>query len=113
MEITTALIFQLVYWDSRNVYLEHQFITSDGCVRAVAMSRQTILSGTIAGLFKSDTTKDSLPSQPPVPSEELRAWISSMEASSQIMKSSNICAGDRGGDIDKEHQQKCNGFVER
>ncbi|XP_075224542.1 protein THEM6-like isoform X2 [Lycorma delicatula] len=78
---------KLIYWDTRNVYLEHQFKTMDGCLRAVGLSRQTILTGTINGLFEKDNDSDGPLPQPPTPTAELEHWILSMEASKQIIRS--------------------------
>nr|XP_033337465.1 protein THEM6 [Megalopta genalis] len=83
-KITTKLI----YWDDKNIYLEHQFISiPDGFVRAVGLSKQTtfglkvsvdeILQELEPGIEKPQMTK------------ELQLWLDTMEESSQKLKKRN------------------------
>lgn len=76
---------KLIYWDDRNLYLEHQFISiTDGFVRAVGLSKQTTFGLKVP---LNDIVKELEPSaEQPETTKELQLWMSSMEESSQKLK---------------------------
>lgn len=75
----------MIYWDDRNFYLEHEFISlSDGFVRAVVLSKQSVtgLKVPVSEIIK----KIEPEAEKPEPSKELRLWLESMEESSARYK---------------------------
>lgn len=74
-------VLQLIYWDERNFYLEHEFIsTSDGFVRAVVLSKQSVTGlkvpvSEIIEKVQPGATRPEL-------TNELKLWLDSMEESS-------------------------------
>ncbi|XP_076276438.1 protein THEM6 [Lasioglossum baleicum] len=76
---------KLIYWDDRNLYLEHQFVSiSDGFVRAVGLSKQTTFGLKVP---LTDIVKELEPSaEQPQITKELQLWMDSMEESSQKLK---------------------------
>ncbi|XP_015593240.1 protein THEM6 [Cephus cinctus] len=79
---------QLIYWDDRNFYLEHQFISlSDNFVRAVVLSKQSVtgLKVTVPEII-ADVEPEA---KRPELSKELSLWLESMEESSKKLKKQN------------------------
>ena len=73
-------IFQLVYWDQKAIYLEQRFVTlRDGFVRAIALSKQSIINVKVDDLMEKllgpDVKKPAMP-------EEIDHWIRGNEVSS-------------------------------
>ncbi|XP_031839806.1 protein THEM6 [Nomia melanderi] len=80
-KITTKMI----YWDEKNLYLEHQFISlTDGFIRAVGLSKQTTfgLKVPLGDVIKELEPEAKLPEV----TKELQLWMDSMEQSSQKLK---------------------------
>lgn len=78
-------MLQMVYWDEKNVYLEHQFISlTDGFIRAVGLSKQTTfgLKVPVGEVIKALEPEAQLPAI----TKELQLWFDSMEESSQKLK---------------------------
>ena len=76
---------QLIYWDDRNFYLEHEFISlSDNFVRAVILSKQSVTGLKVPVSEIVETVEPG--AKRPEPSKELRLWLESMEESSQRYK---------------------------
>ncbi|XP_078049720.1 protein THEM6 [Augochlora pura] len=76
---------KLIYWDDKNIYLEHQFISlTDGFIRAVGLSKQATfgLKVTIDEIFQ---VLEPGIEKPPI-TKELQLWLDSMEESSQKLK---------------------------
>lgn len=73
--------FQLIYWDDRNIYIEHEFVTLlDNFVRAVALSKQSV---TDARVHLTEIIHKIEPgAMKPMLTEEVRLWMDSMEESS-------------------------------
>ncbi|KAL7305019.1 protein THEM6-like [Trichogramma pretiosum] len=72
---------QLIYWDDRNFYLEHEFISlSDNFVRAVVLSKQSVtgLKVPVAEIIE----KVEAGAKRPEPTADLKLWLDSMEESS-------------------------------
>lgn len=83
-----VLISQLIYWEDKHFYLEHEFISlTDNFVRAVVLSRQTITG------LKIPVTEIIAEIEPnaqrPALTKDLELWLSSMEESSQRYKKDN------------------------
>lgn len=75
---------KLVYWDDKAIYLEQKFIThSDGFVRAIAMSKQSVTKVNVLELMKKFPGCE----KPPQISDELKLWLDSIEVSSQKLRS--------------------------
>lgn len=71
---------ELVWWDEKAIYLEQKFITNDGFVRAIAMSKQCITKVNVMDLMKKFT--DKRPDQP----QELKIWLEAIEQSSKKLR---------------------------
>lgn len=86
MRIT--VLFQLVYWDDKAIYLEHKFITvSDKFVRAIIISKLNIigLKMNLTDLLKIlDPEIEELEAP-----EDLKHWLQYIDASSQKLKKLN------------------------
>lgn len=73
---------ELIWWDDKAVYHEHKFMTFDGFVRAIAMSKQHITKINVLELMKEFEGGCQQPEQP----EELRIWLQAIESSSQKLR---------------------------
>jgi len=72
-----------LYWEEKNFYLEHKFITPDGFVRAVVISKQTTIGVGAVDLVKAiakDNYKD------PVMPLELQQYLTSLETMSDKLR---------------------------
>lgn len=79
---------QLIYWDDKNFYLEHEFISlSDNFIRAVVLSKQTVTNLKVP--VSEIIAKVELEAQKPELTNELKLWLDSMEESSQKLKKKN------------------------
>ena len=76
---------QLVWWDEKAIYIEQQFVTLDGFVRAVAISKQSITKVNVCELMKEFEGGNSRPEQP----EELKVWLEAIELSSKKLRKDN------------------------
>lgn len=79
---------QMIYWDDKNFYLEHEFISlSDNFVRAVVLSKQTVtnLKVPVAQIIAQVEPE----AQRPELTNELKLWLDSMEESSQKLRKKN------------------------
>ncbi|PBC34290.1 protein THEM6 [Apis cerana] len=76
---------KLIYWDDKNFYLEHEFISlTDGFVRAVIFSKQT---ATGLKVPVPEIIAEIEPNaQRPEMTKDLELWLNSMEESSQRYK---------------------------
>ncbi|XP_073971400.1 protein THEM6 [Rhodnius prolixus] len=75
------IITQMIYWDDKSVYLEHKFITNDGFIRAVVLSKATMLKANV------NEVMESLNAGPkPEITPDLDYWIKSMDESSQKLR---------------------------
>lgn len=73
-----------LYWDDRSMYLEQRVITiHDGFIRAIAISKQTVIGVTTHEIMKA-TTGCELRS--PIPPPELVRWIECNELSSNKLR---------------------------
>jgi acyl-CoA thioesterase FadM len=73
---------ELVWWDDKAIYLEQKFITMDGFVRAIAMSKQCITKVNVMDMMKKFEGGDKRPEQP----EELKMWLEAIEMSSKKLR---------------------------
>lgn len=71
---------ELVWWDDKAIYIEQKFVTLDGFVRAIAISKQCITKVNVMDLMKEFNVQR--PEQP----EELKIWLESIEASSKKLR---------------------------
>jgi len=79
---------KLIYWDDKNFYLEHQFISiSDNFIRAVILSKQSVTALKVP--VPEIIAKVEPGAQCPPVSKELKLWLDSMEESSQRLKKGN------------------------
>ncbi|KAL1138001.1 hypothetical protein AAG570_009696 [Ranatra chinensis] len=76
------IVTQLIYWDDRSIYLEQKFITNDGFVRAVVLSKQTVVKVNVEDVMKTLKAAEKPPLE-----EDLDLWLKSINASSEKMKS--------------------------
>lgn len=81
-----CLILQLIHWDDKNFYLEHEFISlTDGFVRAVVFSKQTV-TGSLKVTVPEIIAEIEPNAQRPEMTKDLELWLNSMEESSQRYK---------------------------
>lgn len=73
---------ELIWWDDKAIYLEQKFITLDGFVRAIAISKQCITKVDVLDLMKEFEGGTKRPEQP----EELRIWLEAIELSSKKLR---------------------------
>lgn len=71
---------ELIWWDEKAIYLEQKFVTFDGFVRAIAMSKQNITKVNVMDVMKKFDAKR--PEQP----EELKIWLQAIETSSKKLR---------------------------
>ncbi|XP_043484282.1 protein THEM6-like [Leptopilina heterotoma] len=76
---------QLIYWDDKNFYLEHELISlSDNFVRAVIISKQSVTGLKVP--VSEIVSKVDPTAQRPALSKELQLWLDSMTESSEKLK---------------------------
>ncbi|XP_037937240.1 protein THEM6 [Teleopsis dalmanni] len=73
---------KLIWWDEKALYLEHKFVTFDGFVRAIAISKQSIANSNVIDMMK---TFPETAVRPEIP-EDLKLWLDANEISSQNMR---------------------------
>ncbi|XP_034947244.1 protein THEM6 [Chelonus insularis] len=76
---------KLIYWEDKNFYLEHEFISlSDNFIRAVVLSKQTVtnLKVPVSEIIEAVEPNAKRPEL----SEELKMWLNSMQLSSEKLK---------------------------
>ncbi|XP_023937840.2 protein THEM6 [Bicyclus anynana] len=76
---------KLTYWEDKSLFFEHKFITFDGFVRTVVLSRQNLINVDAETLMKSIPGAESKPECP----EEIKHWIQAMEVSSAKLRHKN------------------------
>jgi len=76
---------ELIWWDDKAIYIEQKFVTLDGFVRAVALSKQCITKCNVIDLMKEFEGGEKRPEQP----EELKVWLDALEISSQKLRKSD------------------------
>lgn len=78
-------MLQLIYWEDKSFYVEQRFITPhDGFVRAIVLSKQTILKATADEMMEKlmEGEKITRPAKP----ADLDLWMRSMDASSEKLR---------------------------
>ncbi|XP_031632969.1 protein THEM6-like [Contarinia nasturtii] len=73
---------KLIWWDEKAIYLEQKFITFDGFVRAIAMSKQCITNCNVVELLKGFQGGEKIPDPP----QELQLWLNAIEVSSEKLR---------------------------
>ncbi|CAK1543212.1 unnamed protein product [Leptosia nina] len=73
---------KVVYWEDKTLFFEHQFITFDGFVRAVVLSRQNLVNIEADELMKNVPGAEVKPDCP----DEIRHWLTSIEFSSAKLR---------------------------
>lgn len=79
-KITTKVI----YWDDKTLYLEQQFITNDGFIRAIVHSQQKTIGINVPEIMAKLMGKDL--SYRPEILPELQQWLESIETSSNRLR---------------------------
>uniref|UniRef100_A0A1B6DD83 Protein THEM6 n=1 Tax=Clastoptera arizonana TaxID=38151 RepID=A0A1B6DD83_9HEMI len=78
------VVTQIIYWDSKAIYVEQQFITpSDGFVRAVVLSKQAMLKVDVNEVIRTLSGGKAIK---PDMTPELDHWLKSIEASSERLR---------------------------
>ncbi|KAG8223719.1 hypothetical protein J437_LFUL003625 [Ladona fulva] len=77
---------KLIYWDEKAIYLEQKFVTLDGFVRAIALSKQNLVNLDVNDMMKSLCGNEY--EKPEMP-EELSSWLLSVEISSAKLRKSD------------------------
>lgn len=75
------IVTQLIYWDEKSIYVEQKFITNDDFIRAIVLSKQTILKVNVEEIMR---TLEAGP-KPAMP-RDLELWLQSMEVSSEKLR---------------------------
>ncbi|XP_055316202.1 protein THEM6-like isoform X2 [Sitodiplosis mosellana] len=73
---------KLIWWDEKAIYLEQKFITFDGFVRAIAMSKQNITNCNVVQLMNGFQGGEKIPDPP----QELQLWLNAIEVSSEKLR---------------------------
>ncbi|KAJ1528883.1 hypothetical protein ONE63_007252 [Megalurothrips usitatus] len=77
------IVTKLVHWDDKAIYLEQQFITvPDGFVRAVILSKQSLLDIDVLDMMKKLAGRDPAPQAP----EEIALWMQGVEVVSAKLR---------------------------
>lgn len=77
------MLFQLVYWEDKTLFIEQKFITlNDGFVRAIVLSRQNLINVDAETLFKGIPGNDKKPECP----DEIKHWLQAIEISSAKLR---------------------------
>lgn len=79
--------FQIIGWDEKALFIEQRFITFDGFIRAIVLSKQGTIGFNVPEVMSKLTGKDI--SYRPVPPPELQDWLTSIEKSSERLKKKN------------------------
>ncbi|XP_045765174.1 protein THEM6-like isoform X2 [Maniola jurtina] len=69
---------RLVYWDDKALFIEQKFVTFDGFVRAIVLSRQNLVNVDVESLLKNIPGVEVKPDC----SQEIKYWLQAIEASS-------------------------------
>ncbi|KAK9876579.1 hypothetical protein WA026_013959 [Henosepilachna vigintioctopunctata] len=75
---------KIVAWDERTLYIEQRFVTFDGFIRAIVLSKQGTIGLDVPTIMAKLTKKDV--SYRPIPPPELEDWLKSIEKSSERLK---------------------------
>ncbi|EFA11753.1 protein THEM6 [Tribolium castaneum] len=87
-KITTKVI----YWDEKNIYLEHQFVTlSDGFITTVILCKQAILGVNVIEMMNKLLEQKNDENYKPEPPPELEDWIHLNKKSSARLRNGNRC----------------------
>ncbi|XP_045479531.1 protein THEM6 [Harmonia axyridis] len=75
---------QIIAWEEKAMFIEQRFVTFDGFIRAIVLSRQGTIGLNVPEVMAKLTGKDV--SYRPVPPPELEDWLKSIEKSSKRLK---------------------------
>ncbi|XP_022122870.1 protein THEM6 [Pieris rapae] len=73
---------KLVYWEDKTMFIEQKFVTFDGFVRAIVLSRQNLINVDADTLLKNIPGAESRPECP----EEIKHWLDAIEISSARLR---------------------------
>jgi len=83
MFVPFKLVTRLVWWDQRSLYFEQSFVSlHDGFVRAIAVSKNTVVGGSVVEMLAELGERRPAPPAP----QEVRVWIQSQELSSARLR---------------------------
>jgi hypothetical protein len=71
----------MIWWDDKSIYVEQKFVTRDGFVRAIVLSKQTLPKVNVEELM----LRLEAGPKPELP-QDLDLWLKSMEVSSQKLR---------------------------
>jgi hypothetical protein len=84
--LTSVSLFQIIYWDSKALYMEHRFITpKDDFVRAIAICQQRVISCNADDIMKELLGPEGGAQKPEIPLEVAK-WIECNEISSANLR---------------------------
>ncbi|XP_014281475.1 protein THEM6 [Halyomorpha halys] len=75
------IVTQVIYWDEKSIYVEQKFITNDGFIRAIVLSKQTMIKANVEDVMQSLNAGP----KPEIP-RDLDLWLQSMEISSEKLR---------------------------
>ena len=79
-------MFQIIYWDSKALYMEHRFITpKDEFVRAIAICQQRVINCNAEDIMKEMLGPEHGVQKPEIPLEVAK-WIECNEISSANLR---------------------------
>ncbi|XP_034824476.2 protein THEM6-like [Maniola hyperantus] len=73
---------KLAYWDDKSLFIEQKFVTFDGFVRAIILSRQNLVNVDVETLLKNIPGVEIKPDC----SQEIKYWLQAIEASSMRLR---------------------------
>ena len=80
------MLFQIIYWDNKAVYMEHRFITpKDDFVRAIAICQQRVITCNAEDIMKELLGIEAGIQKPEIPLEVAK-WIECNEISSANLR---------------------------
>jgi hypothetical protein len=83
---TFCALFQIIYWDSKAVYMEHRFITrKDDFVRAIAICQQRVITCNAEDIMKELLGVEAGIQKPEIPLEVAK-WMECNEISSANLR---------------------------
>lgn len=76
---------ELIWWDDDSIYFQQRFITADGFVRSVGMSKVRVTNVNVVDLMKEFEGGVNRPEQP----EELKLWLEADDISKESLRKKN------------------------
>lgn len=76
------IVTRIIWWDSTAIYLQQKFVSFDGIVHVVVLSKQRITKVNVVNLMQELKGGVERLEEP----EELRSWVEAMKLSSEKLR---------------------------